>query len=231
MPRIAHAVATVSMVLAACALSLGCGKTCMCHGDVCTDCSGTTSTAPAPDTGTPEAGDPTTESSVTLGCDFDAAACPSACDSRCIDAGGSDSGSSAPDNQAGGPDSGSSVDAGSAHDSGGGSDGGAECITGCSRGTTACMAPDPPVGWSCSGPGISSGGRFLDAGCTSVPINSIAWCCPDTFMSQCVCTPGQDWTCNDNPAISSIHGVCLPDHSCSCSAGSLLNPATGRCKP
>jgi hypothetical protein len=44
------------------------------------------------------------------------------------------------------------------------------------------------------------------------------------------CTPGQDSTCNDNPAISSIHGRCLPDGSCTCLAGfPAVNQATGKC--
>jgi hypothetical protein len=45
-----------------------------------------------------------------------------------------------------------------------------------------------------------------------------------------VCTPGQDSTCNDNPSISSLHGKCLPDGTCSCTIGPGLNPATGKCR-
>jgi hypothetical protein len=122
------------------------------------------------------------------------------------------------------------VDAGFGPESGLANDGGAECITGCARGAIACSGSDPPMAWTCTGPGISSGGLFLEAGCTSVPIDSVAWCCPATFLSQCACTPGEDQTCNDDPAISSIHGMCLPDHSCSCAMGFALNPVTGRCK-
>lgn len=44
-----------------------------------------------------------------------------------------------------------------------------------------------------------------------------------------VCEPGADQTCNDDPAISSLHGRCLPDGSCECTAGIEKNPATGRC--
>jgi hypothetical protein len=43
------------------------------------------------------------------------------------------------------------------------------------------------------------------------------------------CTVGMDQTCNDNPIISSIHGVCQPDGSCTCSGTWAKNPATGRC--
>ena len=50
----------------------------------------------------------------------------------------------------------------------------------------------------------------------------------DTSIGRC--TPGQDSTCNDNPAISSIHGRCLPDGSCTCLAGfPAVNQATGKC--
>jgi hypothetical protein len=43
------------------------------------------------------------------------------------------------------------------------------------------------------------------------------------------CEPGRDQTCNDDPAISSLHGTCKPDGSCECAAGVEKNPATGRC--
>lgn len=45
-----------------------------------------------------------------------------------------------------------------------------------------------------------------------------------------VCTPGANQTCNDNPALSSIHGRCLPDGTCACDLGPGPNPATGRCR-
>jgi len=43
-----------------------------------------------------------------------------------------------------------------------------------------------------------------------------------------VCTPGQDQTCNENPAISSLRGRCQPDGTCVCSGGAP-SPTTGRC--
>ena len=43
-----------------------------------------------------------------------------------------------------------------------------------------------------------------------------------------VCTPGQDQTCNENPAISSLRGKCQPDRTCLCASGAP-NPSTGRC--
>lgn len=47
--------------------------------------------------------------------------------------------------------------------------------------------------------------------------------------SALVCEPGRDQTCNDDPAISSLHGTCKPDGTCQCAAGVEKNPATGRC--
>jgi hypothetical protein len=47
--------------------------------------------------------------------------------------------------------------------------------------------------------------------------------------SAMVCEPGSDQTCNDDPAISSLHGACKPDGTCECVAGVEKNPATGRC--
>jgi hypothetical protein len=43
------------------------------------------------------------------------------------------------------------------------------------------------------------------------------------------CTFGMDQTCNDNPIISSLHGVCQPDGTCKCNEGFAMNPDTGRC--
>lgn len=47
--------------------------------------------------------------------------------------------------------------------------------------------------------------------------------------SALVCELGRDQTCNDDPAISSLHGTCKPDGTCECAAGVEKNPATGRC--
>jgi hypothetical protein len=218
-----------AVTLAACALSLGCGQTCKCNGDVCLDCSGTsTPAASGVDAGNPASGDAAVESAALDGAGDDGntttdGSTPLCRDDQSCPTGGSDGGDFLDGGVA--PD-----DTGSGHDAGAANDGVAACISGCARGQITCSTPDPPVGWRCSGPGINSAARFVDAGCTSVPINSVAWCCPDTFLSRCVCTPGQDWTCNDDPAISSIHGTCLPDSTCSCSMGSGLNPASGKCR-
>jgi hypothetical protein len=222
MLRGAHTVSTLTLALAAFALSLGCGQICRCQGDMCTDCSVAAPAPPGPETGTPGAADATTESAVPDARGADADPTTDTSTPPCRDDQSCSGGAS--------PDGAADIDAGSGHDSDVANDGGAQCITGCSRGTIACTAPDPPVGWRCSGPGINASNRFVEAGCTSLPINSIAWCCPDTFLSQCICTPGQDWTCNDNPAISSIRGTCLSDATCVCSMGFGLNPATGKCR-
>ena len=42
------------------------------------------------------------------------------------------------------------------------------------------------------------------------------------------CTVGMDQTCNDNPALSAIHGHCLDGGHCNCQ-GHEINPATGKC--
>ena len=44
-----------------------------------------------------------------------------------------------------------------------------------------------------------------------------------------VCTPGSDQTCNDDPAISSLHGVCQEDGTCTCKSGFAKSTKTGRC--
>jgi hypothetical protein len=45
-----------------------------------------------------------------------------------------------------------------------------------------------------------------------------------------VCKFGYDQTCNDDPEVSSLEGVCLASGTCSCRTGTKVNPATGRCR-
>lgn len=47
--------------------------------------------------------------------------------------------------------------------------------------------------------------------------------------SKKVCTFGMDQTCNDDPIISSLHGKCNEDGSCTCYEGFEKNDQTGRC--
>lgn len=44
-----------------------------------------------------------------------------------------------------------------------------------------------------------------------------------------VCTFGMDQTCNDNPIVSSLHGKCNEDGTCTCYEGFEKNQQTGRC--
>ena len=50
-----------------------------------------------------------------------------------------------------------------------------------------------------------------------------------TDASTGVCTPGADQTCNDNPAVSSIHGTCTDAGTCICNVGAGHNPESGKC--
>ncbi len=43
------------------------------------------------------------------------------------------------------------------------------------------------------------------------------------------CTPGDDKTCNDNPAIDSLHGTCVSSGSCRCLSGFMKSDKTGKC--
>ncbi len=45
-----------------------------------------------------------------------------------------------------------------------------------------------------------------------------------------ICKFGQDQSCNDDLAISSIHGICNSDSTCQCLDGFVLNTETGKCK-
>jgi hypothetical protein len=76
-------------------------------------------------------------------------------------------------------------------------------------------------------------------GCAASSSHSVLTCvCPQAqcFVQElgCVsaksCTPGQDQSCNENGAISSILGKCNPDRTCTCVAGSTLSPETGHCR-
>ena len=55
--------------------------------------------------------------------------------------------------------------------------------------------------------------------------------CPSADTDpEVVCTFGMDQTCNDDPEISSLHGQCEPDGTCTCFEGfGGKNPETGRC--
>jgi len=40
---------------------------------------------------------------------------------------------------------------------------------------------------------------------------------------------GADQSCNDNPALNSLHGTCNQDGTCTCHAPFGKSPTTGRC--
>jgi hypothetical protein len=52
---------------------------------------------------------------------------------------------------------------------------------------------------------------------------------PLTTDAGGVCTVGQDWTCNDDPAMQALAGTCLSGGVCKCNSGFVINPSTGRC--
>jgi hypothetical protein len=100
----------------------------------------------------------------------------------------------------------------------------------------------------CSGGGGSGGAGGVNCalvGCAAPPLCStgcteVCGCCPcadGTTSGSLICTGGcwavcrvgADQSCNDNPAISSIHGRCQSDGTCVCNNGFAMNPATGRC--
>lgn len=53
---------------------------------------------------------------------------------------------------------------------------------------------------------------------------------PQKGCARAVCTPGMDQSCNDNPALSSLHGHCDADRTCTCRPPFVVNPATGLCR-
>lgn len=70
-----------------------------------------------------------------------------------------------------------------------------------------------------------------DACVCSLPSSVVADCVDNRCVvtGESVCTVGQDQTCNDLPAMSSIAGICNADGTCTCSVGRTQNALTGRC--
>ena len=57
-----------------------------------------------------------------------------------------------------------------------------------------------------------------------------AYCAAGTCAcNQQACTPGQDWTCNDNPGMQSIAGTCNSAGVCTCGVNAAKNSTTGKC--
>jgi hypothetical protein len=78
------------------------------------------------------------------------------------------------------------------------------------------------AGSSGSGAGAGVAGVGCDAGCGAVMREGGEW-------PIAGCTEGANQTCNENPAMSSYSGVCLPGGKCSCNNGFAIKLATGRC--
>jgi hypothetical protein len=123
---------------------------------------------------------------------------------------------------------------------------GGYCMQGSPGGPMACHDPDMP----CTAPGSV---------CSPLPWHQISGVClkacassdecrpnqicavvelfpgdptsPKSPTKVCwtACQPGMDQSCNDNPLISSIHGKCEADGTCTCISGFAKNPDTGRC--
>jgi hypothetical protein len=93
----------------------------------------------------------------------------------------------------------------------------AACLDGASEECGACRAE-------------RCGDRFLACSGLPAPEGPAPSIPADGGMSLAACTPGADQTCNDNPAISSLHGRCRHDGTCVCSAGFEQNPLSGRCR-
>ncbi len=123
---------------------------------------------------------------------------------------------------------------------------GGYCMQGSPGGPTACHEPDI----SCTAPGST---------CSPLPYHQISGVClrscssaadcrsnqicavvelfpgdpssPKSPTKVCwyACQPGMDQSCNDSPVVSSLHGKCEADGTCTCNAGFAKNPDTGRC--
>jgi len=99
----------------------------------------------------------------------------------------------------------------------------------CSRGGAQGVCTRRPTAVDCP----------LTAAC---PVPGTKGCDGSTYCRPCeaealgiaverkaACTFGQDQTCNDNPATSSLHGACDSSGRCGCIPPSVLNDDTGRC--
>ena len=123
---------------------------------------------------------------------------------------------------------------------------GGYCMPGAPGGPTACREPEQPcpAGSTCSPlPMHAISGVCLRScagptDCRAGYVCSIVELFPGDSTSPrspapvcwTVCQPGADQTCNDSLTISSLHGVCEADGTCTCNGSFEKNPATGRCR-
>ena len=101
--------------------------------------------------------------------------------------------------------------------------------------TRACADGGPGAICAYAGRRYAAGATFLDTdGCSTCTCHSSGGVtcdktsCSDAGVRTGVCTPGNDWTCNEDPTVNSVRGSCQPDGSCRCATG-LVSPYTGRC--
>src|SRR5438874_171455 len=90
-----------------------------------------------------------------------------------------------------------------AGNTGGGGNTGCGCGCGCAGGACHCTGGIPPTCVADADCGPACAGIKCTAG----------KCVPP------VCTPGQDQTCNENPAMNAFAGTCLADATCMCKQG------------
>lgn len=140
------------------------------------------------------------------------ASCGGSADSS--NATGGSAGASGSAGSAGSGTSGSAGTGGSAGASGsagsGGSGGGIACTD--AGGTCVAITPD-----------ACPDGMFGDANVYSCGSGVGTGCC-----LPALCTPGQDQTCNFDPAMSAFAGHCNADGTCTCKAPFVLKP-NGKC--
>ncbi len=72
--------------------------------------------------------------------------------------------------------------------------------------------------------------RLLALGCVGCTVESIRAGSDSSATSSIVCSPGADHTCNEDPTVSIITGICNPDSTCTCNPG-WDKTASGRCAP
>lgn len=65
--------------------------------------------------------------------------------------------------------------------------------------------------------------------CAGCPASDDVSDTDDTDDVIAVCTPGADQTCNHDPRVSSLHGHCEDDGTCTCGEGFPKDPGSGRC--